>query len=290
MDMRATERAVTPKTRAILAMHYGGVACDILRLQRLCDKFGLDLVEDAAHCVGATHNGGHLGTFGRFGVFSFHNTKNISCGEGGALLINNNADIPRAEIVREKGTNRKQFLDGQVDKYNWQDVGSSFVLSEVLAAILSVQLASVQEQTVERLRLFNRYADGFAEVETQALAQRPSAGIRNDRHNAHVFYLMLTNPETRGTLLAQLRAKNIAACGYYVPLHDSPAGQRLGRTSGTMTNTVRAAASIVRLPLYVGLTEIEQQYVISVVSKFLRTQVQQVERSQEIFAKSAGTM
>jgi dTDP-4-amino-4,6-dideoxygalactose transaminase len=248
LDESLVEAAVTPRTRAILAVHYAGVGCDMTALKTIADRHGALLIEDAAQGIMAEVDGKKLGAIGQLGAYSFHGTKNIVSGEGGALLVNDPALSERAEILWEKGTNRSQFIRGQVDKYTWVDLGSSFLPSEITAAVLRAQLEGAEEITARRLYLWQRYYDAFARLETAGLAKRPSIPA-NCRHNGHIFQLMLPSGAERDRVLKELNARGIAASFHYVPLHSAPSGLRFGRVSGTMTHTDDCAARLLRLPM-----------------------------------------
>ena len=260
IDVDCLEAAITNKTRAVLIMHYGGVACDMERIMPIIEKHQLILIEDAAHCIGSNYNGKPLGTFGHFGAFSFHYTKNVHCGEGGALIINREKFVSRAEIIREKGTNRKQFFEGIVDKYTWVDIGSSYLMSEMSAAFLWAQLAHLDKITERRLFLWNNYKDN---VEKLGLPSMPVS----DSNNGHIFYIKCKNGEQRSALIANLKAQGIQAHFHYVPLHLSTAGMNFGRFSGIDKYTSIESNRLLRLPLYFGLEN--SAAVVSSIEKFL---------------------
>jgi len=266
IDPRLVEAAVTPRTRAIVAVHYAGVGCDMDALAAVAARHGLVVVEDAAQAVLATYNGRELGTFGDLAAVSFHETKNVLAGEGGALLVNAPRYVERAEVLWEKGTDRSRFLQGLVDKYTWQDIGSSFQPSELAAAFLWPQLEASAQTTAERLAIWRRYHSAFAALEASGLVRRPfiPAGAE---HNAHIYFLLLAPGLSRADILADLAADGVNAVFHYVPLHDSPAGRRFARAHGTLTNTERLSARLVRLPLWVGLTDAEIARVIDRVSR-----------------------
>lgn len=253
IDPARVAEAVTDRTRVVVAVHYGGVGCRMQSLAAICRDHGLLLVEDAAQGVGATLGGRALGAIGDLGALSFHETKNISCGEGGALLVNDPRLAERAEILHEKGTNRQRFQRGEVDHYTWVDVGSSFLMSDVTAALLSEQLERVEEITAARLEIWEAYDEAFAGLEQAGVLRRPviPAGAR---HNAHLYRLMLADRAARDRVIQALKADGIGAYFHYVPLHSAPAGRRFGRAHGPMAVTDAAAACLVRLPLWVGMT------------------------------------
>jgi len=267
LDEQLVEAAVTPRTRAILAVHYAGVGCDMAALKTIADRHGLLLIEDAAQGIMAETDGRKLGSIGQLGAYSFHETKNIMSGEGGALLINDPSLTERAEILWEKGTNRSQFIRGQVDKYTWVDLGSSFLPSEITAAVLRAQLEAAEEITARRLHLWHRYHEAFARLETVNLARRPVIPA-NCRHNGHIFQLLLRSGAERDRVLRELNARGIGATFHYIPLHSAPSGQRFGRVNGTMTHTDDVAARLLRLPMP-AMTDQEQDRVIKAVLEVL---------------------
>lgn len=258
---------ITSRTRAIVVVHYAGVVCDMDPILALADRHGLSVVEDAAQALMATYKGRPAGTLGRFGTFSFHETKNVICGEGGALTINSANDIQRAEIVREKGTDRSRFFRGEVDKYTWCDLGSSFLPGEITAAFLFAQLENAAEITRRRLDLWRRYHDAFADLESQGLVVRPTIPV-DCTHNAHMYYLVLGSPAERTDFIAALLAKGVHSVFHYVPLHSSPYGCQFGGAGHRCDNASSLASRLVRLPLWIGL-EPHQERVIEAVREFL---------------------
>lgn len=267
LDERLVKAAITSRTRVILPVHYAGVGCDMTALRDIADRHGILLIEDAAQGVLADTDGKRLGAIGHLGAYSFHATKNIVSGEGGALLVNDSALVERAEILWEKGTNRSQFFRGQVDKYTWVDLGSSFLPSEITAAVLRAQLEAAEEITARRLRLWQNYYDAFASLEAAGLARRPIVPA-NCRHNGHIFQLLLPSAPERDRVLKQLNARGIGATFHYIPLHSAPSGLRFGRVSGAMTHTDDLSARLLRLPLP-AMTDEEQVMVISEVHNIL---------------------
>jgi dTDP-4-amino-4,6-dideoxygalactose transaminase len=261
LDETLVEAAVTPRTRAILPVHYAGVGCELDALGEIARRHDLLLIEDAAQGVLASYRDKPLGSFGDLAALSFHETKNVHCGEGGALLVNRAELVERAEIIHEKGTNRRRFLRGQVDKYSWVDVGSSFLLSDVSAAFLWAQLEQAREITDARLAIWDTYHAAFAELEADGRIRRPIVP-EHCRHNAHMYYLLLADLEDRNRFIETVRAHGVSAIFHYVPLHDSEAGERLGRAHGDLSRTTDASDRLVRLPIWTGMSEAEIDLVI----------------------------
>jgi dTDP-4-amino-4,6-dideoxygalactose transaminase len=268
IDPQRAAAAVTERTRAVVAVHYGGVGCDMEALGALASERGLLLVEDAAQGIGASVGAGALGTIGALGALSFHETKNVSCGEGGALLINDERLVDRAEILQEKGTNRRRFARGEVDHYAWVDVGSSVLMSDISAALLAEQLERVEQINAARMAIWDAYHSAFESLERAGLARRPviPAGVQ---HNAHLYRLQLADRATRDGVIAALAAAGISAYFHYVPLHSAPAGVRHARVHGPMDVTDAAASQLVRLPLWVGLREDDVARVVVEVRRAL---------------------
>jgi dTDP-4-amino-4,6-dideoxygalactose transaminase len=264
LDEHLIEQAITPRTRAIVAVHYAGVACEMDTILDIARRHGLKVVEDAAQGVMARYKGRALGSIGDLGAFSFHETKNVISGEGGALLVND-ADLAlRAEIIREKGTDRSRFFRGEVDKYTWQEVGSSFLPGELTAAFLWAQLEEAQAITSQRLASWQHYHELLAPFEQQGTLRRPIIP-EECQHNAHMYYVLL-NPEIdRQRVLSILKQNAIDAVFHYVPLHSSPAGQRYGRAHGSLTVTNQQSERLIRLPLWVGLTEQQQNKIVDLL-------------------------
>jgi dTDP-4-amino-4,6-dideoxygalactose transaminase len=261
IDPELAARAVTERTRAIVAVHYAGVGCEMDALREITEQHGLMLIEDAAQGVGSTWEGRPLGSIGALGAFSFHETKNVMSGEGGALLINDPALIERAEILQEKGTNRRAFHRGQVDKYSWVDLGSSFLPSELTAAFLWAQLQEAESITQRRLRIWERYHEALAPLERAGRLRRPIVPA-HVRHNAHMYYLLLGDGPARDAALTALDAIGINAVFHYVPLHSSPAGRRFGRADGPLPVTDEISARLLRLPMWVEMTDDDIDYVV----------------------------
>lgn len=262
------EAAITSRTRAIVPVHYAGVACEMNKIMTLAQKYNLKVVEDAAQGMMATYRGRSLGSIGDLGTYSFHETKNVISGEGGALLINESSLVSRAEIIREKGTDRSRFFRGEVDKYTWQEPGSSYLPSELIAAFLWAQLEEAEAITSQRLAIWESYHQQLEELEDKGLLRRP---IVPDycQHNAHMYYILLRKEVEREALLDEFKRNDINSVFHYVPLHTSPAGKRYGRADNTLSVTDDLSKRLVRLPLWVGLSQKEQSRVINVMLKFL---------------------
>jgi len=252
IDEDLVEAAITPRTRALFPVHYAGTPCDLRRLRSIADRHGLHMAEDAAQALLSSHQGTMAGTAGHLGCLSFHSTKNVTCGEGGALLVNDPGLAARAEVLHEKGTDRSRFMRGEVDKYSWRDLGSSYVPSEVTAALLLAQLERAEELNTARQRAWDAYHEALAQLDRDGRLVRQvlPAGCKG---NAHIFFVVLPTAEERDALLAHLRSRGIGATFHYVPLHSSPAGRRLGRAAGSLRNTDDLAARMVRLPLWPGI-------------------------------------
>jgi len=252
IDESRLEAAISPRTRAIVPVHYAGVGCEMDSIMRLATARGLLVIEDAAQGVCATYRGRPLGAIGDLGALSFHETKNVLSGEGGALLLRDETRITRAEIVREKGTNRSAFFRGQVDKYTWVDLGSSFLPSDIIAAFLWAQLERADELTAKRLALWHRYHEMLADLESAGVLRRPVVP-EHCVHNAHMYYIILADLHQRQRVIRELAARGIGAVFHYVPLHSAPAGARFGRAVGELSNTTWASERLLRLPIWVGL-------------------------------------
>jgi len=265
LDPDRVREAVGPRTRAIAAVHYGGVGCDLDALLEIAAGGGMLVIEDAAHGLLASDRDRPLGAIGDLGVFSFHETKNVTCGEGGALLVNNPALLERAETIWEKGTDRAAFLRGEVDRYSWVDVGSSFGAGELAAAFLWGQLGAAAELTARRREIWDRYHDAFAATEAAGHAQRPHVPA-GQVHNGHLYYLVLPTPTARDAFIAELGERGIVTSFHYVPLHSAPAGRRFGRATGSMTHTDDLSRRLVRLPLWPDLDEEQIDRVIEAAS------------------------
>lgn len=252
IDETLIEAAITPRTKAIVPVHYAGVGCEMDVIMDIAERHDLLVIEDAAQGIMSTYKGRPLGTIGHLGAYSFHETKNIISGEGGALLVNDERFVERAEIIREKGTNRSLFFRGQVDKYTWVDAGSSYLPGEVIAAFLWAQMEEAEEITRKRLAIWDRYHEALALSEASGNLRRP-INPAECRHNAHMYYVLLESLEQRTVTIARLKEQEIYAVFHYVPLHSSPAGLRYGRAVGDMRNTNQLSDRLLRLPLWIGV-------------------------------------
>jgi dTDP-4-amino-4,6-dideoxygalactose transaminase len=264
VDESLIEQAITPRTRAIVALHYAGVGCEMDTIVDIASRSRVAVVEDAAQGIAATYRGRPLGSIGQLGALSFHETKNVIAGEGGALLVNDERYTERAEIIWEKGTNRSQFFRGHAEKYTWLDIGSSYLPSELTAAFLQAQLDDIDHISERRLRLWQGYHDRLEACERAGVLRRP---IVPDgcRHNGHIYYVLFRTAAARTAALASLHESGIDAVFHYVPLHSSPAGRRVGRASGGLTVTDSVAERLVRLPLWVGMADSDLDLVIDAV-------------------------
>jgi dTDP-4-amino-4,6-dideoxygalactose transaminase len=267
MDENQIIAAITPKTKAIVPVHYAGVACEMDAILAIAKAYNLAVVEDAAQGFLAKYKGQALGSLGDLGAYSFHETKNVIAGEAGALLVNNPKFAASAEVIREKGTNRSQFFRGEVDKYTWQQVGSSFLPNDLTAAFLYAQLEQSSLITTQRMSIWQRYHRKFFPLEEAGYLKRPVIPEECE-HNAHIYYLVLKDAQARHELLGYLKQRGIQAAFHYIPLHTSPAGMRYGRVSGELDNTERLAECMLRLPLWVGLTREMQSEVVQAIEAF----------------------
>ncbi len=267
LDEALVEAAITPRTRAIVPVHYAGVACEMDRLLDIARRRNLVIIEDAAHAFLARYKGRPLGSLGHLATFSFHETKNVISGEGGALVVNDPRLVERAEILWEKGTDRSKFFRGQVDKYTWVDVGSSFLPGELVAAFLWAQLESAGDITARRLDLWKRYHSAARSLEWLGLRLPVVPG--ECEHNAHLFHVLLPPPARQADVLKDLNARGVNAVFHYIPLHSSPAGRRYGRTAGSMHVTDDCSARLIRLPLWVGMEDDVPRHVVDTLSEVL---------------------
>ena len=268
IDENLIEDLITSKTKAIYAVDYAGFPCEMDKINEIANRHGLFVIEDAAQAVGSTYKGRYAGTLTEFGCFSFHETKNYVMGEGGAIVVNEDKYMERAEIIREKGTNRRNVLRGLVDKYTWHDIGSSFLPSDLLAAILSAQMERYDEILEKRMNVWNTYYNGLECLEKEGLLRRPvlPEGIE---HNAHMFCIVLPDEDTRTKLINSLKEKGISSYICYVPLHSSPYGQKLGYTPEMLPVTEDLGKRILRLPLYVDMTIEGAEFVVETIKKVI---------------------
>jgi dTDP-4-amino-4,6-dideoxygalactose transaminase len=254
LDERQVERAITSRTRAIMPMHYAGVACEMESISQIARRHELIVIEDAAQGISASYRGRSLGTIGDLGCISFHETKNLICGEGGALLVNRPDWVERAEVIQEKGTDRARFLRGQVDRYTWVDLGSSFLMSEISAAFLWAQIQHAEEILARRMAIWKAYHERLATLEAADALRRPTVPV-DRHHNAHMYYILLEDRATRDRLIETLAEQNIYALFHYIPLHSAPAGERFGRVDGELAVTDCLSERLLRLPLWVQMSE-----------------------------------
>jgi dTDP-4-amino-4,6-dideoxygalactose transaminase len=271
LDESKVEAAITPQTKAIVPVHYAGVGCEMDTIMSIAERHDLLVIEDAAQGIESTYKGQPLGSIGHLAAISFHETKNVISGEGGALLINDPRYIERAEIIWEKGTNRSQFFRGQVDKYTWVDIGSSYLPSDITAAFLWAQMEASESITKRRLEIWKQYHEAFADLEEAGKVQRPVVHAKC-QHNAHLYYLLLPDLEGRTLLIEELKKQDINAVFHYVPLHSSPAGSEFGRVSNELPHTQRAGNCLVRLPLWVGMSDEDVTRVVEEVYGVLEIQ------------------
>lgn len=267
LDEQQLERLITPRTRAILPVHYAGVGCEMDAIMAIANRHGVAVVEDNAHGLFGKYKGKYLGTFGSMATQSFHETKNFTCGEGGALLINDPRYVERAEIIREKGTNRSRFFRGQVDKYTWVDVGSSYLASDLLAAFLYAQLEARDKIQAKRQRVWERYNTHLMEWATEHNVRLPIIPAHCEQ-SYHMFHLLMPSLEARSALIAHLKAHGILSVFHYLPLNTSDMGQRFDGKPGDCPVTERVSDRLLRLPFYNDLTEEEQEHVIEVMRAF----------------------
>ena len=268
LDESRIEAAITPRTRSVVPVHYAGVACEMNTIMRIAERHKLVVVEDAAQGILAEYDGRKLGAIGHLGCLSFHETKNVISGEGGALLVNDERFIERAEIIREKGTNRAQFFRGEVDKYSWVDIGSSYLPTELVGAFLCAQLEHAQAINAKRLRLCAAYRQELQELERRGDLALPAPVPETCVPNGHMFYVLLGDTDTRQRLIVHLRSNGVHAVFHYVPLHSSPAGRRYGRAAGSLPVTDDVSARLLRLPLYFELTEDDVRRIAGLVRAF----------------------
>ncbi|OUQ17489.1 dTDP-4-amino-4,6-dideoxygalactose transaminase [Lachnoclostridium sp. An138] len=269
IDEKKIEEAITERTRAIIAVHYAGVACEMDTIMEIARKYNLVVIEDAAQGVMSTYKGRALGTIGDFGCYSFHETKNYSMGEGGALVINNPEYNERAEILREKGTNRSKFFRGQVDKYTWVDFGDSYLPSELNAAYLWAQLCAADEINENRMASWNQYYQELKGLEESGRIELPVIP-EGCVHNAHMFYIKCRDLEERTSFISYMKEEGILTVFHYIPLHSAPAGLKYGRFSGKDLYTTKESERLVRLPMYYGLEQEKIEFICEKIKNFYR--------------------
>ncbi|MCD7737841.1 MAG: dTDP-4-amino-4,6-dideoxygalactose transaminase [Lachnospiraceae bacterium] len=267
LDENKIEDAITDKTRAIVPVHYAGVSCEMDKIMELAKQYNLIVVEDAAQGVMSSYKGQALGTIGDYGCYSFHETKNYSMGEGGALLVKDSSKAEEAEIIREKGTNRTKYFRGQIDKYTWVDHGSSYLPSDLNAAYLYAQLEMADEINETRLKLWNRYYEGLSGLAQSGRIELPVIP-EGCVHNAHMFYIKAKDLEERTALISYMKEKEVLCVFHYIPLHSSPAGQQFGRFHGEDVYTTKESERLMRLPMYYSLREEQVDYIIDQILKF----------------------
>ena len=269
MDEAKIEEVITKRTKAIIPVHYAGVACEMDAIMEGAQRHKIFVVEDAAHAMNAKYQDKYLGTIGDLGTYSYHETKNVICGEGGAIALNNKKFVKRAEIIREKGTNRSQFFRGQVDKYTWVDIGSSYLLSDLLAAFLYAQLENMQKIQERRMQLYQIYINALIPLANEGKLRLPF--LSNDSEtNYHLFYIVVNDSKTRNALMDYLRSKGILAVFHYIPLHLSPMGRNLGYRKGRLPLTESISDRLLRLPLYYDLQKEEQEEIINAIHEFYK--------------------
>jgi dTDP-4-amino-4,6-dideoxygalactose transaminase len=269
IDEIEIEKAITKNTKAILVVHYAGVSCEMDSIIEIANKNKIFLLEDAAQAIMSTYKGRPLGSIGDMGAYSFHDTKNIICGEGGALLVNNEIFSDRANVIRDKGSNRGQFLKGEVDKYSWVDVGSSFLLGEIPAAFLSGQLKNALNITKKRIYIWNYYHKKLLELEDLQVLKRPEIP-KGLVHNGHIYYIILNKELERDRLMEYLNANGVHATFHYTPLHCSVAGLKFGRTVGSMENTISISKTILRLPIYFNMSLLDITTVVDSIKSYFK--------------------
>ena len=270
IDVTKIENVITETTKVLVPVHYAGISCNMDAIMNIADRHKLYVVEDSAQGVNAKYNGQFLGTIGDIGTYSFHETKNYTCGEGGAIVINNEKFIERAEIIREKGTNRSQFFRGEVDKYTWVDIGSSYLPSDILAAFLYAQLENMEQINKRRERIFNYYYKALIPLVNDGKLRLPYVSSQCDS-NSHLFYIILNDENTRNRLMDYLKSKGILAVFHYIPLHLSPLGRSMGYTEGQLPITEDMSSRLLRLPFYYDMTEDNQVEIVDTIKSFFKT-------------------
>ena len=269
IDEKEVEKLITKKTKGIVVVHYAGVSCDMDKIMGIAKKNNLVVIEDAAQSIESKYKDQYLGTIGDIGCYSFHETKNITCGEGGCILINNEKYIERAEIIREKGTDRSKFFRGEVDKYTWRDIGSSFLPSEILCAFLYAQLVDIEKITARRIEIWNYYYNNLINLQIKGFIRLPIIP-EECKHNGHLFYMLLESEKIRDKLMQVFKENGILSVFHYIPLHLSPMGEKLGYKKGDLKVTEQVASRLLRLPLYTDLTIDDQNKIINVIKKFFQ--------------------
>ena len=269
IDEKLIENAITNKTKAIVPVHYAGVGCEMDEIVNIANKYNLSIIEDNAQGIMSSYKGRPLGTFGKFGCYSFHETKNYTMGEGGAIIINDPVDIERAEIIREKGTDRSKFLRGQIDKYTWVDCGSSYLPSDLNAAYLFAQLEKAETINNNRLEIWRKYYDNLTPLAEKYKIELPFIP-EHCNHNAHMFYIKCKDIEERTKLTTFLREKNILAVFHYIPLHSAPAGLKFGQFIGVDRYTTKESERLLRLPIFYGLKNEQIDYICSCIYDFYK--------------------
>jgi dTDP-4-amino-4,6-dideoxygalactose transaminase len=273
IDPKDIVRKITNKTKAIFPVHYAGVSCDMDSIISIAKSYNLMVVEDAAQGVNAKYNGKYLGTIGDIGCLSFHETKNYVCGEGGAILINQDGELAkRAEIIREKGTNRSQFVRGEVDKYTWVDIGSSYLPSDILAAMLYAQFENLDEINNIRKSIYNKYLELLRPLENKGLLKLPLIP-KNCESNYHIFYILLNTPNERDLLMQELKSNGVHATFHYIPLHSSPMGRKFGYREGDLPLTEDISARLLRLPIHTGLKLCDVECIVQSIFKYMKVKV-----------------
>ena len=267
MDETKIAEAITPKTKVILPVHYAGVGCEMGEILRIAKKHQLYVVEDAAQGVNSQYQGKYLGTFGDIGAYSFHETKNVMCGEGGAIVLNNDRFIERAEIIREKGTNRNKFFRGEIDKYTWTDIGSSYLLSDLLAAFLFAQLENMEQINKRRRRIFQNYFDALLPLSRDGILELPYVAD-NHMGSYHLFYILVESERIRDKLIGHMKSKSISTVFHYLPLHTSPVGRSFGYSDGSLPITESISKRLLRLPFYFELSQNQQEEVVREIKIF----------------------
>lgn len=269
INEKLIEAAITPKTKVIFVVHYAGVSCEMDTIRTIAKKHGLKVLEDAAQGFLSKYKDQYLGTIGEMGAFSFHETKNVISGEGGALLINDKSFIERAEVIREKGTNRNKFFRGEVDRYTWVDIGSSYLPGEITAAFLMAQLEKARRITKKRISVWNKYYMYLEDLEKAGFIKRPTVP-KDCQHNGHLFYILTKNLKIRNQLIEFLKKRGILSVFHYVPLHSSPAGKKFTRHVGNMSITGNTSDTLIRLPLFYDITNMEVEYIVKSIENFFK--------------------